>query len=105
MHYWLYGKTGKTKSIQQEIELVFQVQKQSFADVTFSRTTLVTASENLRNVFAQKKFSLQLKLCLNHIYFHSYSFAPDMTKMSSNIFLMFHFKEYYRKKCIMRNFS
>ena len=68
------------------IKLVFKVQKQSFADVTFSRTPLVAASENLRNVFAQKKFSLQLKLCLYHIYFHSYSFAAGMTKMSSNIF-------------------
>ena len=38
------------------IKLVFKVQKQSFADVTFSRTPLVAASENLRNVFAQKNF-------------------------------------------------
>ena len=67
------------------IKLVLKVQKQSFADVTFSRT-LVAASGNLRNVFALKKFSLQLNLCPYHIYFHSYSFAAGMTKMLSNIF-------------------
>ena len=39
------------------IKRVFKVQKQLFADVTFSRTLLLVASENLRNVFAQKKFS------------------------------------------------
>ena len=39
------------------IKGVFKVQKQLFADVTFSRTLLLVASENLRNVFAQKKFS------------------------------------------------
>ena len=65
------------------IKLVFKVQKQSFADVTFSITPLV---ENLRDVFAQKKFSLQLKLCLYRIYFHSYFFVAGMTKVNSNIF-------------------
>ena len=39
------------------IKGVFKVQKQLFADVTFSRTLLLVPSENLRNVFAQKKFS------------------------------------------------
>ena len=38
------------------IKLVFKVQKQSFTDVIFSRTPLVAASENSRNVFAQKNF-------------------------------------------------
>ena len=68
------------------IKLVFKVQKQSFIDVTFLRTPHVAASQNLRNVFAQKKFFLPLKLRLYHIYFHFYSFTAGMTKMSSNIF-------------------
>ena len=75
-----------------------------FADVTFSRTPLVAASENLKN--AQKKISLQLKLCLCHIYFHSYSLLLVWQKCPRISFLiMFYFKEYYRKKCVTRNFS
>ena len=54
------------------IKLVFKVQKQSFTDEIFPRTSLVATSENLRNVIAQKNFSQQLKLCLYHIYFHSF---------------------------------
>ena len=85
------SNTKYTDYTVEVIKLVFKVQNQSFADVTFSRTPLMAASENLRNVFAQKKFFLQLKLCLYpwilyHTYFHSYSFATGMTKMSSNIF-------------------
>ena len=45
----------------------------------------MAASENLRNVVAQKNFSLHLKLYLYHNHFRSYSFAAGMTKMSSNI--------------------
>ena len=36
--------------------------------------------------FFQQMFPLQLKLHLQLIYFHSYSFATSMVKMSSNIF-------------------
>ena len=68
------------------IKPVFKVQKQSLADVTFSRAPLVAASENMRNVFPQKNFSVQLKLCLSHMHFHSYSFAVGLTKISLNIF-------------------
>ena len=57
-----------TDCVVEVIKLVFKVQKQSFADVTFSRTPLVAASENLRNAFAQKKFSLQLKLSSSYLF-------------------------------------
>ena len=86
----------------------------------FYRPPLVAVSENLRDV-CSTIFPLQLKLCHHLIYFHSYSFAPCMAKMSLNIFFsnvsMRKFSHYvflsvasilytsYRKKCIMRKLS
>ena len=58
-----------------------------FKNTFFLQTTSDrNASENLRDVFVQQIFSLQLKLCLRLIYFHSYSFATSIAKMSSEIF-------------------
>ena len=76
----------------------FRVNFGKFLRTFFYRPLLVAASKNLRNVFVQQFFSLQLNLCLHQIYFHSYSFATSMARMSSNIFS-------YRKKCIMRKLS
>ena len=50
------------------IKLVFKVQKQSFADVTFSRTPLVAASENLRNVFLKKIFPVTKIISLSYLF-------------------------------------
>ena len=63
----------------------FLVNFVKFPDNSFLQTTLVAAAENLRDIFAQRIFSLQLKLCLHLLYFHSYSFATSMTKTSSRI--------------------
>ena len=67
----------------------------------------MAVSENLRDVSVQKYFSLQLKLCLLLIYFDSYSFAPSIAKMSSNIFFsnVSLNDTSHRKKCIMRKHS
>ena len=62
------------------------------------------ASENLRDDFVEQFFSVQLKLCLCLIYFHSYFFATSMAKMSSDInFSNVLLKDTsYRKKYIMK---
>ena len=68
----------------------FPVNFGKFLRTFFYRPPLVAGSENLRDAFVQQFFSLQLKLCLNLNYFHSYSFATGISQISSNIFLMFH---------------
>ena len=60
----------------------FPVNFGKFLSTFFYRPPLVAASENLRDVFVQQNFSLQLKLCRHLIYFHSYSFVTSMAKMS-----------------------
>ena len=86
---------------------MFSCEFVKFLRASFYRLPLMAASENLRDVFVQDFFSSQLKLCLLLIYFHSYSFAPSMAKMPSNIF----FSNVslndtgHRKKCIMRKHS
>ena len=53
-----------------------------FSRTLFLQTTSVAAaSKNLRDVFVQQIFSLQLKLCFRLICFHFYSLASSMAKM------------------------
>ena len=74
-----------------------------FNDIFFYRPRLLAASENLRDVFVQEFLSL----CHHLIYFHSYSFAPNMEKVSSNmVFSNVSLNVTgYRKKCIVRKHS
>ena len=79
-----------------------------FSRICFLQTTSDGAvSENLRDVFVQQVFSLYLKLCFRLIYFHSYSFAANIAKMSLDIFFSnVSLKDTsYRKKCLMKTLS
>ena len=69
-----------------------------FTNIFFLQNAFVSWFWIFEKCLCSANFSLQLKLCLHLIFFHSYSFATCMVKMSSNIFS-------YRKKCIMRRLS
>ena len=121
--------------IKFNINVVLKVQKQSFVDVRRRKTPVLQSCNKVAKhrcfpvnfvkflmIFFLQTTSIGcfwkferclcsrifvLSLCFHLIYFHSYSFAPSMAKVSSNmVFSNVSLNDAgYRKKCIVRERS